>query len=86
MKINTTPKLLLALLIGLIISVLLGRHIYSNETRFISTEFEQDVRTESLALEREIALNFYALQSLKNFFDNSQHVTLKNSNTTPHRF
>ncbi|MBT3505065.1 MAG: hypothetical protein HN475_04755 [Piscirickettsiaceae bacterium] len=74
MKINTAPKLLLALLIGLIISVLLGRHIYSNETRFISTEFEQDVRTESLALEREIALNFYALQSLKNFFDNSQHV------------
>jgi diguanylate cyclase (GGDEF)-like protein len=74
LKINTAPKLLLALLIGLIISVLLGRHIYSNETRFISTEFEQDVRTESLALEREIALNFYALQSLKNFFDNSQHV------------
>ena len=74
MKINSTLRLLIALLLGLIISVLLGRFIYSIETQGIKSAFEKDVVTESLAIEREIVLNFHAIDSLKNFFDNSQHV------------
>ena len=74
MKISSTPRLLIALLIGLIISLLLGRFIYSVETQVIETEFEKDVISEQLAIEQEVALNFLAIKSLKNFYDNSQYV------------
>lgn len=74
MKINSIPALLLALFIGLIISGLVGRFFYSIETQVIKAEFEKDAITESLALEREISLNFQAIDALKNFFDNSLHV------------
>lgn len=67
-------NLSLALLVGLALSLFLGRFFYSIETKVISTEFEKDVITESLSFEREIALNFYAIQSLKNFYDNSKNV------------
>jgi diguanylate cyclase (GGDEF)-like protein len=73
-KINSTLRLLIALLLGLIITVLLGLLIYFIETQGIKSAFEKDVVTESLAIEREIVLNFHAIDSLKNFFDNSQHV------------
>jgi diguanylate cyclase (GGDEF)-like protein len=73
-RLNSKLNLLLALLIGFSLSLFLGRFIYSIETTVITTEFEKDVITESLAIEQEVALNFHALDSLKNFYDNSQHV------------
>lgn len=74
MKLNSTLNLLLALIIGATLSVLLGRFFYSLETKVIATEFEKDVITESLAIKQEIILNFYAISSLKNFYDSSPHV------------
>ncbi len=74
MRLNSNLSLLLALVIGAILSFSLGQFFYSLETKVITTEFEKDFMTQSLAVEREIALNFYAIHSLKNFFDNSYHV------------
>jgi len=73
-RLNTNLNLFLALLFGFIVSFLLGSFFYSLETKVITAEFEKDFITESLAIEREIALNFHAIYSLKNFYDNSQHV------------
>jgi len=73
-KISSIPRLLIALLIGLIMSLLLGRFIYSVETQVIQTEFEKDAISELLAIEQEVSLNFHAIKSLKNFYDNSQYV------------
>lgn len=74
MKISSIPRLLIALLIGLIMSLLLGRFIYSVETQVIQTEFEKDVISERLAIEQKVSLNLHAIKSLKNFYDHSQYV------------
>ena len=74
MRLNSKLNLLLALLIAFNLSFFLGHYFYSLETKIIASEFEKDVITESLAIQQEIALNFHALESLKNFYDNSQHV------------
>lgn len=74
MKINSVPTLLLTLFLGLIVSALVGRFFYSVESQVIKAEFEKDVVTEGLSLERELSLNFHAINALGNFFDNSEVV------------
>ena len=75
MRLNSNLNLLLALFFGFTLSFFLGHFFYSLETKVIQAEFEKDFMTESLAIEREITLNFHAVHSLKNFYDNSQHVS-----------
>lgn len=66
---------LLAIALGILLSVLLGWGIYTKETKHIELDFRNDVNDKAAALERELGLNLEALYSIKGLFDSSEHVT-----------
>lgn len=68
-------NLVLATLLGIVLSVILGWIFYAKETKAIELNFKNDVNDKAAALERELSLNLEALYSVKGIFDSSEDVT-----------
>lgn len=74
MRIQFKPIMILLIFIALLLSMRLGYFLYALESKNIQIEFQKDVTTNSLSIERELVIINDAVISLKNFFDNSHSV------------
>jgi len=63
--------------IGIVLSLIIGRGVYQYEARSIQLNFKNDVDDKVASIERELVVNLEVLFALKGFWDNSKFVSLK---------
>lgn len=67
--------ILFSVLIGILLSGLIGYSFYQKETQAIEADFRRDVDNKVSAFERELLLKSEVLYALKGLFDSSENVT-----------
>lgn len=70
-----TPSVIFVFVIGLFLSIFLYIEISINEQKAVNLKFKHLLKRESLAIQKELAIDTQALHSIKNLFDATNNVS-----------